>query len=78
MQDTIPIGRPGLYLTRNGRQVRVTKIDRETVGSLACEGFSYRTDSLGRVYSKWQLWQANGRFRFVGDSGMDIMSYVGE
>ena len=74
---TTPIDRPGLYLTRNGKQVRIDCIDRDTGSTWACSGHILKPDSLGRVRRKWSIWQSNGMFRVFPGSGLDIVGYIG-
>ena len=70
------IDRPGLYLTRGGKQVRIDVVDR-TTSSWQCSGHILRVDTLGRTYSKWTTWQSNGVHRAIPGSKLDIVAYVG-
>jgi len=74
---TTPIDRCGLYLTRNGKQVRIYAIHTDGKSSAPCHGHILTIDKLGRVRRKWNIWCLNGNFKFVGTSGLDIVSYVG-
>ena len=73
---TTPIDRPGLYLTRNGKQVRIDVVNRSTNSTWTCEGHILRVDKLGRTYRKWNIWQPNGVFRALVGSGLDIVGYI--
>lgn len=60
---TAPIDRPGLYLTRNGEQLRITSIycTPDEFGR-TCRGFISRTKSNGTLHKQWGRWMTNGLF----------------
>lgn len=72
---TTMIDRPGLYLTRDGRQVRIDSI--VSGSSFPCKGRICRADSLGRLRWISSTWSLDGRYRAEAGSARDITAYVG-
>ena len=75
--STTVIDRPGLYLTRNNKQVRIDCIrEYPAGGSFPCTGFVLRVDTLGRTYRKYNTWKKNGCHKATVGSSLDIVAYV--
>lgn len=75
--STTPIDRPGLYMTRNGKHVRIDCIDRETNSSFKCSGHILKFDKIGRMRRVWNIWHSSGKKGGLPGSGLDIVGYIG-
>jgi hypothetical protein len=71
---TTMIDRPGLYLTRDGRQVRIDSIVPGS--SFPCKGRIARIDSIGRVRWIFDTWALNGQCKALPGSARDVVAYV--
>ncbi|MBD9544284.1 hypothetical protein IB276_33095 [Ensifer sp. ENS04] len=65
------IDKPGMYLTRNGRQVQIREIK---------EGSTFRAKGTWRKGSRhrrnYDIWHESGRYMAVGEHAMDIVSHA--
>lgn len=69
------IDRPGVYLTRNGRTVRIYAITGDS--SFPCKGGVQYTTPTGRVKYRFNSWSRLGVKNILPGSGLDIVAYVG-
>ena len=75
---TIMIDRPGQYLTRGGKTVRIDSVStNEAAGSFPCKGRIQKIDSIGRVRWEYSVWALDGRYKALAGSKRDIVAYVG-
>jgi len=66
---------PAEYLTRSGQRVVIDRIDPLDLATFNCKGTLFFPPKKpgGQVKSEYNIWQANGRFRALGESIFDIV-----
>lgn len=64
----------GLYLTRDGREVKIQEVkDSPRIATNNCHGHYARVTPSGRTKWVWNIWSPEGRFKFIGEHPLDIV-----
>lgn len=72
------IDAPGDYRTRNGLRVAIDAIYPPDTSTFNCKGHLLIPPRIpgGRVKRVFQIWQQNGRFMAVGETGNDVVEKI--
>lgn len=60
------------YKTRSGKVVDIFEV-KENGATANCHGWLHRITKTRRVKYIWNIWCDDGRFKFVGESSLDIV-----
>jgi len=68
----IIIDEPGMYVTRNGKKVRIYEI-KDPKFTFHCHGYLL-IQKKTQIAMKWNIWAPDGRFKAIELCDLDIVS----